>query len=89
MSDSKNERNVGSGTTGQENIRQAILDFITFEDEPSQVWPWAMTAEEILQNEEILQKIAVTVRSDISGKCDTDELYDTISEIVGVNPTLH
>ena len=48
-----------------------------------------MTAEEILQNEEILQKIAVTVRSDISGKCDTDELYDTISEIVGVNPTLH
>lgn len=44
MSDSKNERNVGSGTTGQENIRQAILDFITFEDETSQVWPWAMTA---------------------------------------------
>lgn len=88
MTDKKNGRDVGSEATVQENVRQAVIDFINFEDETSQIWPWAMTAEELLQNEEALQKIVKAVEHDGTGECDTDELYDAISRIAGVNPIL-
>lgn len=88
MTDKKNGRDVDSEATVQEKVRQAVIDFINFEDETSQIWPWAMTAEELLQNEEALQKIVKAVEHDGTGECDTDELYDTISRIASVNPIL-
>ena len=75
--------------TAQENVRQAIIDFINFEDETSKIWPWAMSAEELLLSEETLQQIAKTMRPDEAGEYGTDELYDAISQVAGVNPTLH
>lgn len=88
MTEKKNGRDVGSEATVQEKVRQAVIDFINFEDATSQIWPWAMTAEKLLQNEEALQKIVKAAEHDGTGKCDTDELYDAISRIAGVNPIL-
>ncbi len=72
----------------QEKVRQAIIDFVNFEDETSQIWSWAISAEELLLSEDTLQSIAKTVRPDKSGEYNTDDLYDAISQIIGVNPTL-
>ena len=78
----------------QENIPdeskrlEAIVDFVTFEDETSLIWPWAIPAEDILQNQETLLKIAAAIHFDDTGSCDTDELYDAIDRIVGINPVL-
>lgn len=67
---------------------EAIVDFVTFEDETSLIWPWAIPAEELLQNQETLLKIASAIQLDETGRCDTDELYDAIDQIVGINPVL-
>ena len=67
---------------------KAIIDFINFEDETSLIWPWAVPAEDLLQNKATLLNIAEAVYFDESGCCDTDELYDAIGQMVGINPAL-
>lgn len=86
MTEKKNKRNVDSRIALQEKARQAIIDFINFEDETSQIWPWAISAEELVLSEVTLQKIAKALQPDETGDYDTDEVYDAISHIAGVNP---
>ncbi len=74
--------------TDESKRLEAIIDFVTFEDETSLIWPWAIPAEDILQNQETLLKIAAAIHFDETGSCDTDELYDAIDQIVGINPVL-
>lgn len=68
--------------------RQAICDFICFEDETSVIWPWALSADELLQNENILNEIEQAVCFNQADEYDTDELYEAINRIAGVHPTL-
>ena len=68
--------------------RQVITDFVCFEAETAQTWPWAVSAEKLLQDEEKLNAAADSVRFDAEGCCDTDELYETLDRIFGVNPSL-
>lgn len=88
MSDQKKGLDPGSVITAESKLREAIADFVTFEDETSLIWPWTIPAEDILQNEETLQKIAAIIHLDEAGCCDTDELHDVIDRIVGINPVL-
>lgn len=88
MSDWKKDPSTGSVVTAESKLREAIVDFVTFEDETSLIWPWAIPAEDILQNEETLLKIEAAMRLDETGYCDTDNLYDAIDRIVGINPVL-
>lgn len=88
MSDQKKGLGAESGITAESKLREAIAGFVTFEDETSLIWPWAIPAEDILQNEETLQKIAAIIHLDEAGCCDTDELHDVIDRIVGINPVL-
>lgn len=88
MSDHKKGLGTGSVITAKSKLREAIADFVTFEDETSLIWPWAIPAEDILQNEETLQKIAAIIHLDETGCCDTDELHDVIDRIFGISPVL-
>ena len=87
MTEKKSKHDVDSRV--EEKARQAIIDFINFEDETSQIWPWAISAEDLVLSEVTLQKIAKALHPDEAGDYDTDELYDAISHIAGVNPKLH
>ncbi len=69
--------------------RQSIVAFIKFEDSTSAVWPWALSAEEILRNTDMLRTVERAVRFDSTGRCDTDELYEALDRIAGVNPALN
>lgn len=68
--------------------RQKIIDFIQFEDETSEIWPWAISAEKLIQDGEALQKIAEITQFDESGQYDTDDLYSAINQVAGINPAL-
>lgn len=69
--------------------RQAIIDFINFENETAVTWPWAIPADEIIQNSETLRKVEKAVVFDRENNFDTDELYHALDRIVGVNPALN
>ena len=68
--------------------RAAIIDFLQFEESTSAVWPWTLPADEITQNDELLRKVEKAVSFDQQGDYDTDELYNALDRIVGVNPVL-
>lgn len=68
--------------------RQAIIDFIKFEEETSVIWPWAVPAEGIIQSEEMLLAVEKLVNFDDAHNYDTDELYAAVVQIAGVNPAL-
>ncbi len=69
-------------------LRQAILDFIRFEEETSRIWPWAISAEAIIQSDEMLKEIECAIHSERGEDFNTDDLYDAIDRVAGVNPEL-
>lgn len=66
--------------------RLAIIDYIQFEDETSEIWPWAVSAEELLQSD--LRGVEKIVHFENGDHFDTDELYFAINHIFGINPIL-
>lgn len=88
MSNQKKELTAQDKVSDETKRLEAIVDFVNFEDETSLIWPWAVPAEELLQDKEVLLKIAEAVYFDETGCCDTDELHDAIDRIVGINPVL-
>lgn len=51
-------------------------------------WPWAVSAEDLLQNEEILLELEKVVDYDKKSGFDTEKLYDALDQIIGINPAL-
>lgn len=72
----------------QEKKLAEVIDFLKFEDETSSIWPWAISAEILIQSEELLLSIASAIHVDETGSCATEELYDAIDRIVGINPII-
>lgn len=68
--------------------RQFIMDFIRFESETANIWPWALSADEIIQNENLLGEVERIVEFDQEDKCDTDVLYSALDRLAGINPAL-
>lgn len=66
--------------------RQAIIDFIKFEEETSVIWPWAASAGEMIQSD--LRAVERAVQFDLQDNFDTDELYAALDRAFGVNPAL-
>lgn len=70
-------------------LQNEIIDFIRFEEETSLIWPWCISADEIIQNEEILQKIAQELQlNGGTGDYDVEKLYEVINQVAGINPAL-
>lgn len=63
-----------------------VLDYVRLEEETSEIWPWAATAEEIQANKEALQRIAreLIKIEDVDGDYDTDTVYEKLTEEFGL-----
>jgi len=68
--------------------RKEILDFVTFEGSTSVIWPWAVPAEEICQDQEGLDAVEGMLAYDPKGGYDVDQLHNALSQVFGVNPVL-
>lgn len=72
-----------------DNRRQAIIDFVRFEEETSLIWPWAASPDEIMQNDDTLLQVEKDIHFFAEDDYDADELYDALNRIVGINPALN
>lgn len=56
---------------------QDIVDYIRFEQETSEIWPWFISRDEILAQETTLREIAG--RLSAAGEWDTESIYESLS----------
>ena len=65
---------------------QDIVDYIRFEQETSEIWPWFISCDEILAHEMTLREIAGQLSA--AGEWDTESIYESLTEAFGTNPLL-
>lgn len=63
--------------------REAILNFIKFEDSTSQIWPWKLSANELRHSDALLYEIERLAPFDANDNVETDDLYDAIDKVAG------
>jgi len=68
--------------------RKEILDFVTFEDSTSVIWPWAVPAEEICRDQERLAVVEGMLVCDPKDGYDVDQLHNALDQVFGINPVL-
>lgn len=66
---------------------QDIVDYIQFEQETAEIWPWLISDDEILAHETTLREIAGRLAA--AGEWDTESIYDGLTEAFGNNPSLN
>ena len=66
---------------------QDIVDYIQFEQETAEIWPWLISGDEILAHETPLREIAGRLAA--AGEWDTESIYDGLTEAFGNNPSLN
>lgn len=67
---------------------RAVTDYLRFEQETSEIWPWFLSAEEMLGDEQKLNEVSAALHHDPEHGYDTEEIYQALNEAFGVNPTL-
>ena len=70
------------------NPEQTLTDFILFTRDTSEIWPWFVSAEEILGSPEKLAEIRSSLAFDPEEGFDTDALYQALDETFGISPAL-
>lgn len=65
---------------------QDVIDYIQFEQETAKVWPWSISAKELLSNQQKIREIVGRL-TDL-GDWDTDSIYEELTRKFGVNPVL-
>lgn len=68
--------------------RQEIVDYIKFEDETSEIFPWFISAEEMLADTKKLDEVRDGLNHFPDVGYDTDELRDTLDRAFGMNLVL-
>lgn len=71
-----------------EEAVQAVRDYLCFEQDTTQIWPWFLSADEMLGDENRLREIGAALRHDPEHGYDTEEIYQALTEAFGVNPAL-
>lgn len=71
-----------------EEAVQAVRDYLCFERDTTEVWPWFLSAEEMLYYEKTLREIGAALHPDPEHGYDTEEIHQALNEAFGVNPTL-
>ena len=67
---------------------QAVKDYLCFERDTTQIWPWSLSAEEMLGDESKLREIGAALRQDPEHGYDTEEIHQALTGTFGVNPAL-
>ena len=65
---------------------QDIVDYIRFEQETSEIWPWFISCDEMLAQETTLREIAGRLTA--AGEWDTESIYESLTEAFGNNLSL-
>lgn len=65
---------------------QDIVDYIQFEQETTEIWPWSIADVEILANKDALRGIANRLAA--AGAWDTESIYQELSKTFGIAPAL-
>lgn len=65
---------------------QDIVDYIQFEQETAEIWPWLISDDEILAHETTLREIAGRLAA--AGEWDTESIYESLTEAFGNNLSL-
>lgn len=71
-----------------EKALQAVKDYLCFERDSTQIWPWFLSAEEMLGDESKLREIGAALRQDPEHGYDTEEIHQALTGAFGVNPAL-
>lgn len=71
-----------------EEALQAVRDYLCFERDTTLIWPWFLSAEELLGDERKLREIGAALHPDPEHGYDTDEIYHALTEAFGLNPAL-
>ncbi len=71
------------------SITEQIKDFITFEDETSIIYPWATKADNVTDSQiNTASSKLQSIGYDDNTSIDTEDIYNVLDEILGVNPAL-
>ncbi len=65
------------------SIKVSIMNFVNFENETSIIYPWAISAEDIIT------KHIDEIEKECNGNNDTDIIYEAIDKICGTNPKIN
>lgn len=71
-----------------EEALQAVREYLCFERDAAQIWPWFLSAGEMLADVNRLREIGAALHPDPEHGYDTDEIYQALTEAFGVNPAL-
>ena len=71
-----------------EEAVQAVRDYLCFERDTTQIWPWSLSADEMLSDENRLREIGAALHYDLEDGYDTEEIYQALTDAFGVNPAL-
>ena len=68
---------------------EQIKEFITFEDETSIIYPWATKADNVTDSQmNTASSKLQLIGYDDNTNIDTEDIYDVLDEVLGVNPAL-
>ena len=76
------------GDIPNQGALRAVTDYLRFEQETSEIWPWFLSAEEMLGDERTLHEVSAALHHDPEHGYDTEEIHQALNEAFGVNPTL-
>lgn len=68
--------------------RQEIVDYIKFEDATCEIFPWFISAEEMLADTKKLDEVRASLCRLPDGGYDMDDLREALDRAFGVNPVL-
>ena len=71
-----------------EEAVRAVRDYLCFERDTTQLWPWFLSAEEMLGDEQKLREIGAALHPDPEHGYGTEEIHQALTETFGVNPAL-
>ena len=68
--------------------RRELVDYIKFEEATSELFPWFVSAEEMLADTKKLDEVQASLSHLPDGGYDTDELREALDRAFGINPAL-
>lgn len=71
-----------------EEALQAVRDYLRFERDTAQIWPWFLSADEMLSDGRKLREIGAALHQGPENNYDTEDIHQALTEAFGENPTM-
>lgn len=77
-----------AGAAPPDGALEAVTDYLRFEQETAEIWPWFLSAEEMLGDDRTLREVAASLHPDPEHGYDTEEVHQALTGAFGINPML-